>query len=294
MSEHTKISWADSTWNPWIGCSHAGPGCDHCYAEAQNKLRKWNGGAWGNAAPRRVTSEENWKHPISWNRKASAGRCGKDGKRWLVFAGDLCDIFDHLGDHAARARMWELFKETPHLTWMILTKRPQQIPKFLPSDWGEGYKNVWLGTSVENRKNGYPRIDALRNVPATIRFLSCEPLLEGLADIDLTGIQWVIVGGESGGQARPFEIEWARSIKGQCRKVSARFFFKQLGRRPTENGIPFAISERKPTGERDISGVLPENFPADLRIQQWPKLAAVANLRGGSPSADIKTPRGAV
>jgi len=228
MSEHTKIAWADSSWNPWIGCSHAGPGCDHCYAEAQNKLRKWNGGSWGNTAPRQVTSEKNWGYPVSWNHKALAGRCGKDGKRWLVFAGDLCDVFDHLGEKAARARMWDLFRQTSKLTWMILTKRPQQISKFLPPDWGEGYKNVWLGASVENRKNGYPRIDALRNVPASVRFLSCEPLLEGLADVDLAGIQWAIVGGESGPQARPFDINWALRLSSNARSSPPGFSLNNL------------------------------------------------------------------
>jgi protein gp37 len=271
MGEYTKIAWTDSTWNPWIGCSHAGPGCDHCYAEAQNKFRGWNGGTWGNNAPRQVTSEKNWKDPVSWNSKALAGRCGKDGKRWLVFAGDLCDIFDHLGDKDARARMWELFRQTPYLTWMILTKRPQHIPKFLPADWGNGYHNVWLGTSVENRKNGYPRIDALRCVPATLRFLSCEPLLEDICDVDLTGINWAIVGGESGAQARPFDLDWARAIKRQCKKFSARFYFKQLGYRPQQNGVAFPLSQRKQSGSKDTHGVLMENFPIDLRVQKWPK-----------------------
>lgn len=289
MSEYTKISWADSSWNPWIGCSHAGPGCDHCYAKAQNKFHKWNGGTWGKTAPRKVTSEPNWKHPKSWNRKASAGRFGKDGKRWLVFAGDLCDIFDDLGDADARMKMWGLFRQTPNLTWMILTKRPQNIAKYLPPDWGEGYKNVWLGTSVENRENGYPRIDALRNVPVTVRFLSCEPLLEGLADIDLTGIQWVIVGGESGPKARPFDVEWARAIHRQCKKFSSTFFFKQLGARPKESGIPFALDQRMPSGSKDSHGVLVENFPEDLRVQQWPKLCALSNLTDQLPSADTTT-----
>jgi protein gp37 len=280
MGEYTKIAWADSTWNPWIGCSHAGPGCDHCYAEAQNKFRKWNGGTWGNTAPRQVTSENNWRDPASWNSKAFAGRCGKDGKRWLVFAGDLCDIFDRLGDNDARARMWKLFRETPYLTWMILTKRPQYIPRFLPKDWGNGYDNVWIGTTVENRKNGYPRIDALRSVPATVRFISFEPLIENVSDVDLTGIHWAIVGGESGAQARSFDLEWARAIKRQCKKFSARYFFKQLGYRPEDDGVPFALHQRMPSGSKDTHGVLIENFPADLRTQNWPKLSVLARSRG--------------
>jgi protein gp37 len=138
MGEYTKIAWADSTWNPWIGCTHAGTGCDHCYAETQNKYRKWNGGTWGNAAPRQVTAKGYWRKPLNWENQARAGRVGKDAERWLVFAGDLCDIFDRLGDKDVRTRMWELFRQTPHLTWLILTKRPQHISEFLPADWGGG------------------------------------------------------------------------------------------------------------------------------------------------------------
>ena len=270
MGEHTKIAWADSTWNPWIGCTHAGSGCDHCYAEMQNKFRRWNGGTWGNAAPRRVTAEQTWRDPLNWEDKARAGRVGKDAERWLVFAGDLCDIFDRLGDKNARTRMWELFRQTPHLTWLILTKRPQHISKFLPADWGEGYRNVWLGVTVENRKNGYPRIKALRRVPATMRFLSCEPLLEGLPDIELTGIDWVIVGGESGSEARRFDVEWARAIRERCQESSVAFFFKQLGSAPFVDGSPFKPDHCKATGARDRQGVMVENFPPDLQVQTWP------------------------
>jgi protein gp37 len=272
MGEYTKIAWADSTWNPWIGCTHAGTGCDHCYAETQNKYRKWNGGTWGNAAPRKVTAKGYWRKPLNWEDQARAGRVGKDSKRWLVFAGDLCDIFDRLGDNDARTRMWELFRRTPHLTWLILTKRPQHISEFLPADWGEGYRNVWLGVTVENRENGYPRIEALRRVPAALHFVSCEPLLEGLPDIDLTDIDWAIVGGESGSEARPFDIEWARAIKKKCQESSTTFFFKQLGNAPFLNGSRFNLEHRKPSGSPDNSGVVLENFPVDLRIQNWPMM----------------------
>jgi protein gp37 len=110
MGEFTKISWADSTFNPWIGCTHAGPGCKNCYAEALSKHYKWNGGDWGDAAPRKLMSLKNWTDPVHWDIKAEDGRRGKDGKRWLVFAGDLCDIFDPLGDEEARRLMWDLFK----------------------------------------------------------------------------------------------------------------------------------------------------------------------------------------
>jgi protein gp37 len=271
VGEITKISWADSTFNPWIGCTHAGDGCKNCYAEAQNKRYNWNGGGWGDAAPRKLTSEKNWTDPVRWDIKAEAGRRGKDGKHWLVFAGDLCDIFDPRGNEEARLVMWELFRETPHLTWMILTKRPQFIERYLPSDWGEGYHNVWLGTTAENRRHGYPRINALRKVPAKIRFVSFEPLLEDVSDVDLTGIQWAVVGGESGAKARPFDVDWARAIKRQCKKFSTKFFFKQLGRKAQLNGVRFPMSHQKPDGKKDVHGVMMANFPSDLQVQEWPK-----------------------
>lgn len=279
MGEHTKIAWADSTWNPWIGCTHAGPGCDHCYAEAQNKFRKWNGGTWGNRAPRKVTAAQAWRAPMSWEAKARTGRVGKDGQRWLVFAGDLCDIFDELGDKDARLRMWDLFRETPHLTWLILTKRPEHISKYLPADWCGGYPNVWLGTTVENRKNGYPRMEALRQVPAILRFLSCEPLLENLPDLDLTGIDWAIVGGESGAHARPFDIDWAQTIKQQCKDYSTTFFFKQLGGTPRRGGNVYELPVNKSNGRRDTHGVVLENFPPELWMQRWPNTTRTRDLR---------------
>jgi protein gp37 len=188
MSMHTKIAWADSSWNPWIGCTKISPACKHCYAESQNKRRNWNGGTWGPGAPRKVLSQSNWDAPLKWDRKAAEGMHGKDGKRWLVFGGDLCDTFDDEGPLDARDRMWRLMRSTPHLTWMLLTKRPENFKKYLPYDWGDGYSNVWLGVTCENREHGYPRVEILRNTPATMRFLSCEPLLEDISDIDLTGI----------------------------------------------------------------------------------------------------------
>jgi protein gp37 len=234
-------------------------------------LHKWNGGTWGPKAPRKPSAETSWKGPVAWDRKAEEGRVGKDGSHWLVFAGDLCDIFDPRGPKKGRDRMWELFRATPHLTWQVLTKRPENFAEYLPADWGEGYENVWLGVTVENREDGYPRIDLLRQTPAKVRFLSCEPLLEELTGIDLTGIHWVIVGGESGNQARPFDIKWARALKAACKKLKTTFFFKQLGAAPVQGGEPFPILHSLPNEKRDAHGVSMENFPDDLKIQTWPK-----------------------
>jgi protein gp37 len=238
-----------------------------------NKRRKWNGGAWGPGMPRKISAESTWHQPLTWDRQAADGVHGKDGKHWLVFAGDLCDIFDREGPAEARDRMWELFRSTPNLTWQILTKRPENFSRYLPADWGQkGFANVWIGVTTENRREARRRIDILRKMPARLRFVSFEPLLEDLPDLDLSGIDWAIVGGESGAQARPFDLAWARSIQAKCAASGTIFFFKQLGARPIEDGVRFPNRYLGEDEKRDTNGTLPENFPKDLRIQCWPRL----------------------
>ena len=271
MPEQTKIPWTDSIFNPWLGCTHVSPGCKHCYAESMNRHYGWNGGTWGPSAPRKVTAETNWRVPLRWDREAAQGFQGKSGPRRLVFGGDLCDIFDDLGPSVARENLWSLIRGTTHLTWQLLTKRPENFQRFLPSDWGNGYENVWLGVTVDDREHGYPRVDHLRETPARVRFLSCEPLLEDIGDIDLGGIDSVIVGGESGQQARPFDLGWARTLKANCERSGVAFFFKQLGKLPRDHGREFSIEQPQPNGKRDLHGVCRENFPRDLDIQEWPQ-----------------------
>lgn len=138
-----------------------------------------------------------------------------------------------------------LIRATPNLDWQLLTKRAERIEALLPDDWGGGYPNVWLGVTVENRIQGIPRIDALRRIPARVRFLSCEPLLEDLGKVDLRGMHWVIVGGESGPRARPMNPDWVSSIQNQCWKQSVPFFFKQWGGRKGKGGCLVAGEEFK-------------------------------------------------
>lgn len=211
-----------------------------------------------------------WDEPLKWDAEAAAGKVGKDGKHWIVFAGDMCDIFDEEGPADARQRMWDLIRRTPNLTWLLLTKRPQNFKKYLPTDWCGGYPNVWLGVTVDDRKHGYPRVDILRKTPAKVRYLSCEPLLEEVGDIDLTGIDWVIVGGESGQGSRAFDVEWARSLCTRCAESNTAFFMKQLGQKPVHGNSPLPIFERSESGKRDIHGKCPKNFPEDLHVMQWP------------------------
>lgn len=141
----------------------------------------------------------------------------------------MCDWADMNAPDGHRDRLWELIRATHNLDWQLLTKRAPNIAKFLPPDWGDGYANVWLGVTVEDREHGLPRIEHLRNIPARVRFLSIEPLLEDLGEIDLTGINWVIVGGESGHGARFMESLWVERIQWQCQAARVPFFFKQWG-----------------------------------------------------------------
>ena len=177
MSANTKIEWAHDTFNPWRGCTKVSPGCDHCYAET---LCKRFGDGDLRQGQRRRTSDYYWRQPLKWNRKAAASRQPR-----RVFCASLADVFDNQVDPAWREDLWALIAATPHLTWMLLTKRPQNIVKMLPADWGAGWSNVWLGTTVENQTEADRRIPHLLAAPAAVRFLSCEPLL---APVDLTAI----------------------------------------------------------------------------------------------------------
>ena len=188
MAENTKIEWADHTFNSWIGCTAVSPACDHCYAEGWAK--RSGHVQWGPHGERRRTSEANWRLPIKWNAEAA-----KSGKRARVFCASLADVFDNHRsiEDSWRRDLFSLIRGTPHLDWLLLTKRPQNIVKMLPKDglvhpsssWGNGWPNVWLGTTVENQAEADRRIPHLLAVPAKVHFLSCEPLL---GPVDLTRV----------------------------------------------------------------------------------------------------------
>lgn len=223
MSRTTGINWCDATFNPWIGCSKISAGCANCYAEAQNRIHKWTT-SWGPGAPRKTMADSNWVEPLKWEREAK-----ESGNRLRVFCSSLADWCDDKAPVGQLSRLWELIRQTPHLDWLLLTKRADRIEESLPDDWSSGYRNVWLGTTVEDRSKGLPRIDRLRWIPAVCRFVSAEPLLEDLGEINLSGISRVIVGGESGDRTRTFRPEWAESIKIQCRDQGVAFWCKQMG-----------------------------------------------------------------
>lgn len=243
MAENTKIEWADHTFNPWEGCQKVGPGCDHCYAETRNA--RFAGGTainWGPGAPRRRTSDANWRMPLKWNREAE-----RTGVRPRVFCASLADVFDNEVDPAWRADLFRLIADTRNLDWLLLTKRVGNVMKManevadmprlgshtghlIAHQWRNGSppKNVWLGATVVNQEEADRDIPKLLAVPAAKRFLSIEPLLGaidlGLCDCDNgsvaapggTGgvtcpkcsgnggrtLDWIIAGSESGSGAR--------------------------------------------------------------------------------------------
>lgn len=250
MAENSKIEWCDHSMNFWIGCQEVSPACDNCYARVQNAHWKWVSG-WGPDGERRRTSPANWHKLRKWNREAT-----ESGIRRKVFSNSLSDFFDNKADRTWRREAWHYIEQSPHLDFLILTKRPQNISKMLPdpetgvSPWGAGWPNVWLGCTVENQEEAGRRIPHLLGVPATVHFLSCEPLL-GPVYLDaplfpdsvgqrgsLIGgatfpgvawskIDWVIAGNESGPGRRPGDLDHMRSLRDQCAVAGVPFFGKQ-------------------------------------------------------------------
>lgn len=222
MGADSKIEWTHHTFNPWWGCTRVSPGCEHCYAET---FAKRVGVKWGVQADRRFFGEKHWREPLKWNKSA-----GERGVRERVFCASMADVFEDRPElDEERLRLWCLIEATPHLDWLLLTKRPENMERLEPESWNKGWPaNAWAGCTVEDRKRK-ERIDHLRKVPAGVRFLSVEPQLEDLGTVDLTGIHWVICGGESGHGARPMHPDWARSLRDQCLAAGVAFHFKQWG-----------------------------------------------------------------
>ena len=228
MGRNSQIEWTHHTFNPWWGCSKVSAACDNCYAETatvRNNLQ-----VWGKAAPRKFADESVWKNPLKWNKQAE-----KLGVRHRVFCASMSDVFEDRDDlKFPRKQLWDLIRETPHLDWLLLTKRPQNIESMI--DWDVWPENIWLGATIEDQVNAGKRLPHLLKHKAKVRFLSCEPLL---GDLDLTSwinvenlqpIDWVITGGESGDGARPTSPNYFRNLRDQCIKNEIAFQFKQWGR----------------------------------------------------------------
>lgn len=351
MGASTAIQWATHTFNPWIGCEKVSAGCTNCYAETYDRRvggvpkaqRDPNKGEpqlrWGKAARRTRTSPSYWRQPLRWNRVAA-----ELGKRHRVFCASLADVFEDRPDLIEwRAQLLDLIVRTPHLDWLLLTKRPESIRPILRATldffestttarhcdaaillrlWLDGVgdeharptppTNVWMGTTVENQEQAEKRIPHLLEVPARVRFLSCEPLL-GPVDLsywldedrngfqwrDGNAVQWVIIGGESGPKARPFHIEWAADLVEQCETFGVTPFVKQFGgfatwdfyeHRRWADRSGFDLGEIEPIGwldeefqpppgvrsrfkTRDRSGGDWDEWPSDLRVREFPEVA---------------------
>jgi protein gp37 len=307
MAEVTTISWADATFNPVIGCSKVSPGCSSCYAKKDFDDRR-HVAQWGDNGTRVVTSKQNWRNPTRWNSKAR-----EQGIRTRVFCASLSDVFENWqgpirthdvgrlfinpdGDwmttefvatrvpfgsrfatmNDVRQRLFKLIDKTPHLDWMLLTKRPENILKMWPDD--KRRENVWLGTSVENQEYADKRIPELLNCRhlSPVLFLSCEPLLGPIEFSNVTnrsdairqlgkpaldGISWVIVGGESGFNARPSNAAWFRSIRDQCKAVGVPFHFKQFG-----EFDQYGVKVGKAAAGNMLDGRLHQEFPKGIEL----------------------------
>jgi protein gp37 len=224
VGENSAIEWTHHTFNPWRGCARVSEGCRHCYAETLSKRNPKVLGTWGVDGARVMAAESYWRLPVKWNAEAAAV-----GERRRVFCASLADVFEDRPDLVdARGRLWRLIHDTPQLDWLLLTKRPENVTVMAPGWFWCWPANAWLGTTVENR-DALRRIDHVRDSGAPVVFLSIEPLLEDLGPVDLRGVSWVIVGGESGHGARPMYPEWARAIRDQCVAAGVPFFFKQWG-----------------------------------------------------------------
>jgi protein gp37 len=272
--ENSKIGWTDHTLNPWRGCTKVSAGCQNCYAEEQQA--RYNGAKWGDDQPRIIAAESSWKNPIKWNKDAAAA-----GIRARVFCASLADVFEDRPELVApRERLFHLIEATPHLDWLLLSKRPENMQRLTPPTWAAGWpENAWAMCTVEDQVQAKKRIPHLMQVPAKVRGVSVEPMLgpvnlanhavDNAYDMVLQynedgtpslyeemnsshiGLDWVICGGESGDKHRPFDLAWARDLEHQCMAERVAFFMKQLG------GFP------------DKKDQL-EDLPADLQKRQWP------------------------
>jgi protein gp37 len=234
----SSIEWTDETWNPVTGCVKVSPGCKHCYAERfAERFRDvedhpFKEGFDPTLRPDRIDHPKSWRAPRR------------------VFVNSMSDLFGEFVPANFLASVFETMRTTPRHTYQVLTKRADRLRRWTNTQpWLANAPHIWLGVSVEDRKYGVPRIDQLRRAVASRRFLSVEPLLEDIGAVELTGIDWVIVGGESGPGARPMSAEWVRKVRDQCVDQNVAFFFKQWG------GV------RKHTTGREIDGRTWDEFP---------------------------------
>lgn len=243
MAAASKIEWTEHTWNPVTGCTKLSPGCKFCYAETLAKRLKamgapgYENGFAVKLHPDRLNHPRRRKKPTIW------------------FVNSMSDLFHEKVAFGFIDRVLATIWATPQHRYQILTKRPERMQAYFAAR--EVPRNVWLGTSVENVKHGVPRIAVLQTIRCNIRFLSIEPLLENLGKLNLKGIDWVIVGGESGPKARPMQANWVRSIRDQCELAGVDFFFKQWGSHGADG-----VRRAKRNNGRELDGCIHDAMPA--------------------------------
>ena len=249
MAARSHIEWTEMTWNPVTGCTKISPGCKHCYAETMSRRLKamgtpgYENGFAVSLMPDRLDQPLYRKTPTMW------------------FVNSMSDLFHPKVPFGYVEQVMERIEATPHHIYQILTKRPERMTKFFASRTLPSH--VWLGVTVEDRKYGVPRIEALRDIDAYIRFLSVEPLLEDLGEVDFCDMDWVIVGGESGAKARPMQAEWVRRVKYQCERDNAAFFFKQWGAHGADG-----VRRAKSTNGRLLDGHQYEAMPKRWKLDK--------------------------
>jgi protein gp37 len=268
MSLQSEIEWTDATWNPVRGCTKISPGCKHCYAETfAERFRGVKGHPYEQGFDLRLVPEK-LGEPLRWRTPK------------MIFVNSMSDLFhDAVSENYIEAIARVMVAAKWH-TYQVLTKRSERLRELLNSRLGfaSNQPHIWWGVSVEDRKYGLPRIEDLQNADAAVRFLSVEPLLEDVGKLNLVGVSWVIVGGESGPGARPMKKEWVVSVRDQCRRASVPFFFKQWG------GV------RKAASGRRLDGRTYDEFP---RRVQYPVLAAdyclslAANVEAAFKKVDL-------
>ena len=263
MSDGSSIEWTDATWNPVRGCTKISPGCKHCYAETF--AERWRGipnHPYGQGFDLRLVPEK-VDEPLKWSRPR------------MVFVNSMSDLFHERVPAEYVRLVFEVMNLADWHIYQVLTKRAgrlKQLTRSMPNRMTDR-EHVWLGVSVEDRKYGLPRIDELREASAAVRFLSVEPLLEDLGEIDLRGINWVIVGGESGPGARPMKKEWVLSVRDQCRDAGVPFFFKQWG------GVRKKIAGRKLEGRLyDEVPFRADEYVAPPRVERVRRVSVVREL----------------